>query len=55
MLVLESIARLKKHTILGKFVNVISCYLNFKYLFMLIIAPQIYHSPATSVRTWAEG
>jgi hypothetical protein len=35
--------------------HVSSCYFNFLVFIMLIIAPQIYHSPATSVCTWAEG
>lgn len=59
MLALENIVRPRKLTILGMFILFQILCFHFHDLvsiyYYTTITPQIYHSPATAVCTWAEG
>lgn len=58
MLALENIVRPRKPTILGNFILFQILYFHFDDLvsiYYINITPQIYHSSATAVCTWAEG
>jgi len=57
MLPLGNIVRPRKLTILGKFIIFHILCFNFDYMvsiYYTVIALQIYHSPATTLCTWAE-